>query len=114
MEIVEETLQDIDNTVKTGMRASGGGRVYVRGGRAHQASAPGQMPAVDTAQLIGSLKHEIVRGKYVGYYYTENPYAAFLEYGTSKLLARPFLTPGAERARGKFMSKMKRLESRLR
>lgn len=114
MEVVKETLEDIDRTVKAGMLSSGSGRTYVRGGRAHTASAPGQMPAVDTGQLIASLKHEIARGKYKGYYYTDNEYAAFLEYGTSRMLARPFLTPGAERARGNFLRKMKNLESRLR
>lgn len=114
MEVVEETLEDMDRTVQTGMRAGGSGRVYVRGARAHQASAPGQMPAVDLGMLVGSLSHEIIRGRYTGYYFTAVLYAPMLEYGTSRMLARPFLTPAAEQARGRFLSKMRKLESRLR
>lgn len=115
IEAIEETLQEMDKMVKSGMAASGGGRVYVRGGRSHTASAPGQMPAIDTAQLVGSLKHEIARGKYTGYYYTESPVGAHMEYGTSRGIApRPFMTPAAEKARGSFMKRMRKLEDRLR
>lgn len=114
VQIIGETLGDIDLTVKTGMIASGGGRVYRRGNRIHIASAPGQMPAIDMEQLISSLSHQIIRGQYKGYYYTDTGYAVFLEYGTSKMAARPFMTPAAEQARPRFLAKWRNLESRLR
>lgn len=114
LEIIEETIDDIDGTVKHGMATPKSGRVYVRGNRLHTASAPGEMPAIDTTRLINSLQHQIVRGEYKGYYYTEVDYAPMLEYGTSKMAPRPFMTPAAERARRAFMRKMKNLEDRLR
>lgn len=114
MEVVADTLIDIDVAVQTGMAAGGGGRIYIRRGRTHQASAPGQMPATDTGNLAGSMQHELDRSKGVGYYYTSVEYAPYLEYGTTRMLARPFLTPAAERARPRFIRRMSNLESRLR
>lgn len=102
MEIVDDTLDSLDETVKQGMAAS-----------SPPPSSPGAMPAIDTGELIGSLKKEREPGKYLGTYYTETEYADYLEYGTSKMLARPFMTPAAERERPKFMSRMQDLESKL-
>lgn len=112
---IAETLAEIDQHVQVGMGAGGTGRVYVRGGRSHRASAPGAMPAVDTGALRASMQHEIVRGRYAGYYYTNSDVAPHLEYGTSQGLApRPFMTPAAERARPGFMRRMRNLEDRIR
>lgn len=112
--IIGETLAEMDATVQVGMGAGGSGRVYTRGSRTHTASAPGAMPAVDTGALRASMQHEIARGKYTGTYYTAMEYAPYLEYGTTKMQPRPFMTPAAERARPGFMRRMKRLEDRLR
>lgn len=114
-EIVQETLDEIDETVKAGMAASGGGRTYVRGGRIHTASAPGDMPAIDTSQLVSSLTKRMISGKARGVYFTDNIVGVYMEYGTARGIApRPFMTPAAERARKGFMRKFKSLESRLR
>lgn len=115
MEIVQETLDEIDATVKQGMRGPKSGRAYYRRGRIHIASAAGEMPAVDTAELIQSLTKLTVRRDYKGYYYTDDPKAPMLEYGTGRGIApRPFMTPAAERARRNFLRKGRDLESRLR
>jgi HK97 gp10 family phage protein len=71
------------------------------------------MPGVDTGALINSLQTELLPGEVKGIYSTNMEYAEFLEAGTTRMLARPFMTPAAERNRGKFMSKMKQLEDRL-
>lgn len=113
-EIVQETIDEIDETVKHGMATTKSGRAYVRGGRIHIASAPGEMPAIDTTNLISSLQKKIVSGKAHGYYYTEVDYAPMLEYGTSEIAPRPFMTPAAEKAKKSFMRKFRRLEDRLR
>ena len=113
-EIVAETLAEIDTTVQVGMAAGGGGRIYIRRGRAHQASSPGNMPARDLGALSASLQTELVPGKAKGYYYTVMDYGVYLEYGTSKMAPRPFMTPSAERARPNFISKFRNLERRLR
>lgn len=100
--IAEETVKAIDDTIQTGMAASS------------SPSAPGQFPAIVTGALAGSLHYTIARGTYTIRYYSESFYAPMLEYGTSRMLARPFLTPAAERNRQLFLRKMKRLEDRLR
>ena len=112
--IVEETLDEIDETVKHGMAQPKSGRVYVRGGRARTASAPGEMPAIDTTQLINSLQKRMISGKARGVYFTNLDYAPMLEYGTSKMAARPFMTPAADKAKRSFLRKFKSLEDRLR
>lgn len=101
MEIIGETLEDIDATVKTGMAASG------------SPSSPGQMPGIDTGALVNSLQSELNPSKYQGTYYTNMEYAEYLEVGTTRMLARPFMTPAAERNRAKFMARMGELEGRL-
>lgn len=82
------------------MTASTGGRKYPsRGakGKIHIASLPGNAPAKDIGELRGSLKYDLkkihaailsevgVMGK------TMATRASYLEYGTSKMKARPFL-----------------------
>lgn len=74
-----------------------GGRTYKRGGKLHKASAPGEPPAVDTGQLIHSVDYNIVNKKEqttgkVGVMKRDvAKQAEALEYGTSKMRARPFL-----------------------
>jgi HK97 gp10 family phage protein len=71
----------------------GRGRVYGR--RRHRASAPGDGPAVDTGRLRASIAHEVGRTgtTLVARVGTDVEYAKFLELGTSKMAARPFLRP---------------------
>lgn len=113
LKIAEETVKEIEKTIQSGMRQAGGGRTYTRGGRIHTASAPGQFPAIDTGALAGSMQYQIARGTYTIRLYSEDPKALYLEYGTSKMLARPFLTPATERSRGRFKRRMRALERYL-
>lgn len=81
------------------------GREYARAkGRKHVASAPGEAPRVDTGTLRASIRfravarltYEIVDGV---------EYGAWLEFGTSKIEPRPFMTPmafGLTRKAGRF------------
>lgn len=65
-------------------------------GKGHIPSKPGEPPNADTRQLdrsiavrqVGELKAEIV---------VSAPYAADLEFGTSRMAARPFLQPAIDR-----------------
>ena len=63
-------------------------------------SAPGEFPAVDTGRLRASITHRFEEGTggeppaaYVG---TSVEYAADLEFGTSRMAARPFMRPSLE------------------
>ncbi len=87
---------DIRNTIITSMRDTPKtGRTYRRGksGKVHTASSPGNPPAIDYGELVRSIMFdvrdmEIEVGSMGG-----APYAVFLEEGTAKMEARPFLDP---------------------
>ena len=84
----------LETAVKVSMSAaSHSGRIYDK----HKASAPGETPAVDTGVLVNSINTELVSSSeseawaQVG---TGVEYAEWLEFGTSKMAARPFMRPG--------------------
>lgn len=57
----------------------------------HQASAPGEAPASDTGRLVSSIRWEF-SGSGLSIRVTAGAqYAAYLEFGTSIMAARPFL-----------------------
>ena len=67
-------------------------------------SEPGQPPAVVTGRLRASITHRLEGGgneaETTGYVGTNVEYAKWLEFGTSKMEPRPFLTPALELHRG--------------
>lgn len=68
--------------------------------RSHTASAPGQYPATDTGRLLGSVRMELPgTGRMVGRVGTAVEYGPYLEFGTSRMAARPWLLPSFERAK---------------
>jgi len=94
--IIRKLAQQVEAETKNSMVDEGTGRTYVRGGIAHTASAPGQPPAVDT----GNLKNSIQTNRVSQREYRVNvgaEYGIYLELGTSRMAARPFLTPAVER-----------------
>jgi HK97 gp10 family phage protein len=79
--------------VKISMSArSHSGKVYGK----HRASAPGETPSVDTANLVNSIAMELVEvtatsaEANIG---TGVEYGYWLEYGTERMEARPFMRP---------------------
>ena len=54
-------------------------------------SAPGEPPGKDTGRLRASVSHEVDRGKMVARVGTNVVYGKFLELGTRKMAARPWL-----------------------
>lgn len=72
------------------------GRVHPIGTRPpHTASAPGEPPAVDTGMLRASYGHQVTRevNGAVLEIGTGDQKAKYLEFGTSKMAARPHLRP---------------------
>lgn len=67
-------------------------------GAPHQASAPGEAPATDTGRLLNSISADgsFDGTKFEGYVRADVDYARYLEFGTSKILPRPFLIPSVE------------------
>ena len=92
-QVVKKTAYDVEADVKTEMaERPKHGRLYgshSRGmGLLHQASAPGEAPAVDTGLLINSIQVENVTDltSTVG---TNVEYATPLEFGSRRIAARP-------------------------
>lgn len=107
--IVEETIYEMEADIKRDMAQAKSGRMYGD----HQASAPGESPAVDTSNLINSIQTDMDGTE--GTVYTNAEYAEIMEFGApmANIAPRPFMAPAAERARPGFIRKMSDLESRL-
>ena len=100
-DVIDGAIFDLANETRNLAVAgiSGGaktGRTYRRGNVTHIASAPGQYPASDTGRLAGSIK-AIISGTtaIVG---TNVAYGPMLEFGTSRMAARPWLLPSFKAA----------------
>jgi phage gpG-like protein len=85
------------DAVRSIQRGPKSGRVYKRGNVAHRASAPGQAPATDTGALASSVAR--VDGKLTAAVGTGLEYGKHLEFGTTRMEARPWLIPALERNR---------------
>lgn len=74
------------------------GATYRRGERFHVASAPGSPPRIDTGALAASIRVQAA-GRLKRYIVCGVDYAVYLEFGTSDMAARPFMTPMAAKLR---------------
>tara|TARA_Y100000114_G_C11608696_1_gene254013 strand:+ start:42 stop:491 length:450 start_codon:yes stop_codon:yes gene_type:complete len=88
-------------SIQTGMKS---GRIYEKYNprRTHKASAPGEAPASDTGNLVRNIRVEQKTKDIVNVESRAN-YSKFLEFGTSKMLARPFLFPAFEKSKSKIL-----------
>lgn len=111
-QVVRQTAFAIESDISFGMTAPHSGRVYGN----HQASAPGEMPAVDTSTLLGSLQVDAKPGETTASVYVTPEYALYLEYGApgAGLAPRPFMEPAAEGRRREFVRLLSGLEERMR
>lgn len=66
-------------------------------GSGHVPSRPGQPPNADTHQLDMSIDVQIAPSRKSVNVVSRAPYAAFQEFGTSKMAARPYLRPALQR-----------------
>jgi len=73
------------------------GRRYKRGSIIHVASLPGYAPNVDTGKLMNAITVRKPGERQRIVHTGDTEYAAMLEYGTSKMEARPFMRPMAKR-----------------
>ena len=88
---------EVERTAKTLMRDTLTNPEKTYGKKGHHPSYPGEAPAPDTGTLMRSVTHSVVEknGEIVGYVgsiiQNEN-YPQYLEYGTSKMKPRPWLS----------------------
>jgi len=106
--VIEKTLKNIDETVKESMREEKSGATYVRGGKVHIASAPGEPPAIDTGVLVNSLFYRM-ENNYLGIYGTNELHGLVLEFGGRKVAPRPWLKPALDANRDSFERAMEGL-----
>jgi HK97 gp10 family phage protein len=94
----------VERTAKEKMRDATTDNSITYGKRGHHPSVPGSAPAVDAGTLRMSVTHSVEQtatgaiGR-VGSTITSPPYGAYLEYGTSKMSARPWLQPSLDENR---------------
>ena len=87
-------------SIQTGPKS---GRTYEKYNprRTHKASAQGQAPASDTGNLVSQIM-SVADGKNT-LVESRAEYSKFLEFGTSKMLPRPFLFPASEKSTKKIV-----------
>lgn len=101
--LVAKTAFAIELRAKAKMLGPKGGRAYYRGaGNLHIASAPGEAPAVDLGQLIGSIRAHPVSVS-IWEVSTNSPQGLYTELGTAFMAPRPWLRPSAEEQRPDFV-----------
>jgi HK97 gp10 family phage protein len=94
--MAEEMKKSITSGAKSGRRYG-----------SHTSSAPGQSPANWTGQLLKSIKVQKMKG--ISFVYITAKYAQFLEFGTSKMRARPFIIPAFIKTKKYIQDKLKRI-----
>ena len=100
-QVIRKAAFDIEAHAKASMSGPKSGVVYGN----HQASAPGEAPAIDTGNLINSLQIEET-GDLEMTVSVNAEYAEALEFGTSKMAPRPFMEPATEAVREGFVRAM--------
>lgn len=112
--VIRKVAADILASAQTRMRGSKSGRVYMRGKKpnqkSHQASAPGEAPAVDGGDLVGSGKAQMV-SQTVGEVTFSAEEAELTEFGTRKMAPRPFLVPSLQEAEPALMQALGKIVS---
>ena len=107
--IIASGVQDTMNTAKTSIQQhQSKGRTYGK----HTASVAGNPPNSNTEFLAGNIFMVLDADKFGGAVESRADYSGFLEFGTSKMGARPYLQPALEENRPKIIRMFARLRSR--
>ena len=107
--VVKAATLRVEQESKSLMSGPRHGRIYVRRGIAHQASAPGEPPAVDTGKLKNSITSKMVtplRGQVIA----SANYARILEMRRR----RRFFKPAVDKIRDWFVQAMDQALGRVR
>lgn len=92
--------ESIVTDIKLSMNTSPPGKTYKRGKVSHVASQEGFPPNVDIGTLRASIYQENT-GSFERTINAGTEYAEYLEDGTEKMGARPFMQPAIDRAKGR-------------
>jgi hypothetical protein len=96
-------MQAVIAQMRALMRQPKTGRVYRFRGRPHQASAPGEAPAIRSRRLSRAIR-DFFADDQTGVIEVDTPYAQHLEYGAPRanLEPRPFARPAIKTVRDQF------------
>jgi len=103
----------VEDTVQTSLKQKGTGRTYKRKGSDHIASAAGQPPATDQGNLANNITTSIKSkndGSVIGQVISSAAYSKSLEFGTTNVLARPFMQPALNKNKNKIIKIFKQMK----
>lgn len=103
-QVVKQHTNQLKANIQKEMQGPKSGRWYGK----HQASAPGEAPAIDLGNYVISIQTEMLT-RFMGVVYSNTEYGPLLEYGTARMAARPHWTPESEKIRKEFIEAMRRL-----
>tara|TARA_R110000796_G_scaffold27008_5_gene74641 strand:+ start:146 stop:598 length:453 start_codon:yes stop_codon:yes gene_type:complete len=83
------------SAIESIQKGSRSGSIYKRGGKSSQRSDDGEFPKTDRGGLVSSIYAKSIEGsnKLAYKVYTKLKYGIWLELGTTKMAARPWLFP---------------------
>tara|TARA_R110000764_G_scaffold223756_1_gene312697 strand:+ start:834 stop:1265 length:432 start_codon:yes stop_codon:yes gene_type:complete len=101
------------NTAKKSIMSGGSGIEYSKyqPRRTHRASAAGQPPANDTGFLVSQITMTVKsksNGSVEGSIISAAPYSKALEFGTTNMMARPFMHPALKKNERKIKAMFKK------
>ena len=98
-DLIEGLAREGQALVMRSFNTSPPGQTYRRGRVAHVASVAGYPPNIDTGKLMNAIYIYKPRALQRMISTGDTDYAAMLEFGTSKMAARPFMRPMVEELR---------------
>jgi phage gpG-like protein len=104
-DFLDAEAETMVNDVKLSFGTSPAGRSYQRAGVTHIASQPGFPPNADTGTLRAAINWQ-PDGPLTRTISDGVEYGAFLEFGTVRMGARPFMGPALERLRVGFLDRL--------
>tara|TARA_R110000764_G_scaffold14946_1_gene42690 strand:- start:275 stop:706 length:432 start_codon:yes stop_codon:yes gene_type:complete len=113
LEYVTRATNMVENTAQESIKKKGTGKTYQKYNPrvTHTASASGQPPATDTGFLGQNITMKVSvesNGSVVGQIISAAPYSKALEFGTTKMDARPFMQPALEKNKRKIEGMFKK------
>jgi HK97 gp10 family phage protein len=114
--IIVSGVQNTMNTAKQSIQQHGSsGATYEKYNprRTHTASSAGNPPNTDTGFLVSNIHAVIDPDRLGGSVESRADYSGFLEFGTSKMKARPYLQPALEENKPKIRAKFRTLGTRF-
>lgn len=104
-------VNSVRNTAVNGiLRGAKTGETYEKYNprRTHRSSSAGEYPASDTGFLANNIISKVATDGLSGEIISRADYSAFLEFGTSKMGARPFMQPSLEENRPKIRARARK------